>query len=120
MAGVVITVDTERLPAGRVGVLMKGHAPAGPAMRAQLAPVPRARQAAAAAGPAGLLRGMHQSERWGGEAGEYQRVGGDGVGDAFDAAGGAGHQYMPDIAFVFMGAGRADRCPSVPAADVGD
>ena len=45
---------------------------------------------------------------------------GDGVGDVFDAAGGAGHQHMPDVALVLMRAGRADRGPPVAAADVGD
>ncbi len=42
------------------------------------------------------------------------------AGTFFDAAGGAGHQHMPDVALVLMGAGRADRRPPVPAADVGD
>ena len=89
-------------------------------MRAQLTPAPGSGQAAPGARPARLLRGMHEPERWRGEAGEHQRMGGDGVGDAFDAAGRAGHQHMPDVAFVLMRAGRAHRGPSVPAADVGD
>ena len=41
------------------------------------------------------------------------------VGDVLDAAGGAGHQHMPDVALVLMRAGRADRRPPIPAAHVG-
>ena len=41
------------------------------------------------------------------------------VGHVFHAAGGAGHQHMPDVALVLMGAGRADRRPPVPASHVG-
>ena len=45
---------------------------------------------------------------------------GDGLGDVFDAAGGAGVEQVPHVALVLVRAGRADRGPAVAAAHVGD
>ena len=78
MGGVVVAVDTQRLPGGRVGVVVDGHAPQRPAVRAEPAPVAGSGGAAAAAGPAGLLRGVHRSEGGCGEGGEHQRMRGHG------------------------------------------
>lgn len=116
---VVVAVAAQGLAGGVVGVVVDGHAPTGPAVRAQLTPVTGPGETAAAAGPAGLLRGVHQPERRGGEGGEHQRVRRHRLGDAFHAAGGAGHQHMPDVALVLMRARRAHCSPPVAAPHVG-
>jgi hypothetical protein len=61
--------------------------------------------------------GVDWPESGRGQGGKHQWVGSDGFGDALAAAGGAGVKQLPHVAGVLIGAGWADCCAPVAAAD---
>ena len=107
VGGVVVAVDTQRLPELRIAIVVALVAP-------QRSPMGTDRLVAASPARPPLSDPVHRTERWGGEGCEGAGVLGDRLRDALSASEPGGDQ-LPGVGLVAGAAGGARRGPPVAA-----